>query len=247
MNLQSILKPISLRPALLKKAVLGGGAAAFGLYRLLYAAGIDGRGLLRSGHFAWVLLCILSIAAGVVIFAGASQLRGGDVKFRRSIPAAICCVLAMAGTLFTGLNDLWGGYLFYALPAFLAVFGFAATALCRLQGRRPNFLMHAVICIHFTLQLLKAYQINSYHPQVQDYLFQLLACIALAVTAYQLAAADLSRGSRRWLWTAGLAATYLCALSLGSSDTGLFLTGGAWAFTALMVPMRKRESTERNN
>ena len=113
--------------------------------------------------------------------------------------------------------------------------------LCRLQGRRPNFLMHAVICIHFTLQLLKIYQANSFQPQFQDYLFQILACIALAVTGYQLAAADLGRGSRCWLWTAGLAAAYLCILSLGSSATGLFVTGGAWAFTATMLPARKQD------
>ena len=240
MNLQSILKSISLRPAMLKRVIPGCGAAAFVLYRLLYATGVDGRGLLKSGHFAWVLLCILSIAAGVVIIAGAGQLRGGDVKFRRSLPAAVCCALAAVSTLFTGLGNLWGGYLIYAIPAFLAAFGFGAVALCRLRGRRPNFLMHVVICIHFTLQLLKLYQANSFDPQIQGYLFQLLACIALAVTGYQLAAADLGRGSRRWLWTAGLSAVYLCILCLGSSASGLFVTGGAWAFTALMVPMRKR-------
>ena len=244
MNLQSILKPISLRPAMLKRVVLGGGAAAFGLYRLLYATGIDGRGLLKSGHFAWVLLCILSVAAGVVIFASASQFRGGDVRFRKSLPAAVCCGLALVSTVFTGLSDLWGGYLIYAIPAFLAACAFAAVTHCRLRGRKPNFGMHSLICIHFTLQLLKLYQANSFHPQFQDYIFQILACVALAVTAYQLAAADLSRGSRRWLWTAGMAAVYLCALSLGSTSTGLFLTGGAWAFTALMVPMRKRERVE---
>ena len=244
MNLQSILKTIALRPAMLKRVVLGGGAAAFGLYRLLYATGIDGRGLLKSGHFAWVLLCILSVAMGVVIFASASQLRGGDSKFRRCLPAAVCCGLALASTVFTGLSDLWGGYLIYAVPAFLAACAFAAVTLCRLRGRKPNFGMHSLICIHFTLQLLKLYQANSFHPQFQDYLFQILACVALAVTGYQLAAADLGRGSRRWLWTAGLAAVYLCTLSLGSSATGIFLTGGAWAFTALMVPMRKREPVE---
>ena len=244
MNLQSILKPISLRPAMLKRVVLGGGAAAFGLYRLLYATGIDGRGLLKSGHFAWVLLCILSVAMGAVIFASASQLRGGDVRFRKSLPAAVCCGLALVSTVFTGLSDLWGGYLIYAIPAFLAACAFAAVTHCRLRGRKPNFGMHSLICIHFTLQLLKLYQANSFHPQFQDYIFQILACVALAVTAYQLAAADLSRGSRRWLWTAGMAAVYLCALSLGSTSTGLFLTGGAWAFTALMVPMRKRERVE---
>ena len=244
MNLQSILKPISLRPAMLKRVVPGCGAVAFGLYRLLYATGIDGRGLLKSGHFAWVLLCILSVAAGVVIFASASQFRGGDVRFRKSLPAAVCCGLALVSTVFTGLSDLWGGYLIYAIPAFLAACAFAAVTHCRLRGRKPNFGMHSLICIHFTLQLLKLYQANSFHPQFQDYIFQILACVALAVTAYQLAAADLSRGSRRWLWTAGMAAVYLCALSLGSTSTGLFLTGGAWAFTALMVPMRKRERVE---
>ena len=244
MNLQSILKPISLRPAMLKRVVLGGGAVAFGLYRLLYATGIDGRGLLKSGHFAWVLLCILSVAMGAVIFASASQLRGGDVRFRKSLPAAVCCGLALVSTVFTGLSDLWGGYLIYAVPAFLAACAFAAVTLCRLRGRKPNFGMHSLICIHFTLQLLKLYQANSFHPQFQDYIFQILACVALAVTGYQLAAADLGRGSRRWLWTAGMAAVYLCTLSLGSSATGIFLTGGAWAFTALMVPMRKREPVE---
>ena len=244
MNLHSILKSISLRPGMLKRVVLGGGAAAFGLYRLLYATGIDGRGLLKSGHFAWVLLCILSIAMGVVIFASASQLRGGDVRFRKSLPAAVCCGLALVSAVFTGLSNLWGGYLIYAIPAFLAALGFAAVTLCRLHGRRPNFLMHAVICIHFTLQLLKIYQANSFHPQFQDYIFQILACIALAVTGYQLAAADLGRGSRRWLWTAGMAAVYLCALSLGSTSTGLFLTGGAWALTSLIIPVRKREKAE---
>ena len=244
MNLQSILKSISLRPGMLKRVVLGGGAAAFGLYRLLYATGIDGRGLLKSGHFAWVLLCILSVAMGAVIFASASQLRGGDVRFRKSLPAAVCCGLALVSTVFTGLSDLWGGYLIYAVPAFLAACAFAAVTLCRLRGRKPNFGMHSLICIHFTLQLLKLYQANSFHPQFQDYIFQILACVALAVTGYQLAAADLGRGSRRWLWTAGMAAVYLCTLSLGSSATGIFLTGGAWAFTALMVPMRKREPVE---
>ena len=244
MNLQSILKSISLRPGMLKRVVLGGGAVAFGLYRLLYATGVDGRGLLKSGHFAWVLLCILSVAMGAVIFASASQLRGGDSKFRRCLPAAVCCALAAVSTVFTGLSDLWGGYLVYAIPAFLAAAAFAAVTLCRLQGRRPNFLMHAVICIHFLLQLLKLYQANSFDPQMQDYFFQILACIALAFTAYQLALADLGRSSRRWLWVSGMSAVYLCMLTMGSSATGLFLTGAAWAFTTILIPRRKREQAE---
>ena len=241
MNLQSIFKSIFLRPPVLKQIVPCCGAAALGLYRLLFAIGMDGRGLLKSGHFTWVLLCILSIAVGVVILTSTAGIPQGDSRFRRSVPAAACCALAAVSGLFTGLGCLWNGQLAYAIGAMLAAAGFVAVAFCRFMGRRPNFLMHAVICIHFILQLLKLYQHSSFDPQIQDYLFQILAIIALAFTAYLLASADLGRGSRRWLWVAGMSAVYLCILSLGSTDTGLFLTGAAWAFTTLMLPMRKRE------
>ena len=239
MNLHSIMKTITLQPPVLKRVVPCCGAAAFGLYRLLYAIGVDGRGLLKNGHFSWVLLCILSIAVGAVILASTARLPQGDPRFRRSIPAAVCCILAAVSSLFTGLGCLWNGQPAYAIGAMLAAAAFVAVTFCRFLGRRPNFLMHAVICIHFILQLLKLYQANSFDPQVQDYLFQILACIALAFTAYQLAAADLNRGNRRWLWVAGMSAVYLCMVSVGSAP-GFFLTGAVWAFTALFAPQRKR-------
>ena len=244
MNLQSIIKSITLQPSALKRVIPCCGAAAFGLYRLLYAIGMDGRGLLKSWHFSWVLLCILSIAVGAVILASTAGLSQGDPRFRRSLPAAACCVLAAVSSLFTGLGCLWNGQLAYAIGAMLAAAAFVAVAFCRSLGRRPNFLMHAVICIHFILQLLKLYQANSFDPQIQDYLFQILAVIALAFTAYLLASADLGRGSRRWLWVAGMSAVYLCMLSLGSSNTGLFFTGALWAFTTLLTPLRKRGQAE---
>ena len=240
MNLQSMLNAFALRPAVLKRTALGCGGAAFVLYRLLYATGVDGRGLLKSGHYAWVLLCLLSIAVGAVVLTGAARLQRTESRPRRSGPAAVCCALAAVSTLAGGLVHLSSGQPVLAVVAILAAGGFAAVTLCRFQGRRPNFVMHTVICVHFALQLLKLYQDNSFDPQLQGYFFQLLACIALAATAYQLAAADLGRGSRRWLWTAGLSAVYLCALCLGSSATGLFLTGGAWAFTCLPIPRHKR-------
>ena len=244
MNLQSIINSITLQPPMLKKVVPCCGAAAFGLYRLLFATGVDGRGLLKSGHFSWVLLCILSIAVGAVILASTAELPQGDSRFRRSVPAAVCCALAAVSVLLTGFGCLWNGQLIYVVGAMLAAAAFAAVMLCRFLGRRPNFLMHAVICVHFLLQLLKLYQENSFDPQIQDYLFQVLTCIALAFTAYQLAMADLNRGSRRWLWVSGMSAVYLCILTLGSSANGLSLTGAAWAFTTLMIPMRKREKAE---
>ena len=244
MNLQSILNACTLRPARLKLAALGGGLAGLGLYRLLYAVGLDGRGLLKSGHFAWVLLCLLSVLTAALFLVNTLKIRGAGGKPLHSVPAAAACIAAALGALFTGASHISGGRLLYAVAAALAILSFGAAALCRLQGRRPNFLLHVVICVYFAMHLLELYQTSSTDPQIQDYFFQMLACIALTVTAYQLASFDLGRGQRRWLCLAALSALYLCLVSLGSSGTGFYLTGAAWAFTALPAPRRRKKQEE---
>ena len=246
MNLQSTLKPIALRPGLLKPVTLVCGLAGLGLYGLLYATGMDGRGLLKSGHPAWIALCVLSALTGILVFAGTAALKG-SARFPRSLPACIACAAAALCAGATGLADLRDGSLIYAVPGILAALCLAALAVCRIQGARPNFLLHVVVCIHFALQLLKLYQINSTDPQTQDYFFQMLACIALTITAYQLAVHDLGQGQRRWLWLASLCALYLCLVSLGSSDTGYYLTGAAWAFTATPRRRKTRQTAEGEN
>ena len=242
MNLKSIAKTLSLRPLALKHTTLGCGAAGLGLYRLLYAIGVDGRGLVVSSHPAWIALCILSAALGVLVLISTASYPGTGGRFPRSVAAFVGCVLAAVSSVLTGLSCLHGGYLLYAVPAFLAAAAFAGLAFCRIRGLKAHFLLHVVICIHFALQLLKVYQFSSFDPLIQNHLFQLLACIALMVTAYQLAAFDLDRGSSRWLWTSGLAAVYLCLVSLGSSSTCLYLTGAVWAITTLPMPQRSRQT-----
>ena len=241
MNLQSILNLCTLRPIRLKLAVLGGGLAGLGLYRLLYAVGLDGRGLLKSGHFAWVLLCLLSILAGALVLVNTLRIRGVGGRPLHSLPAAIACAAAALASAGVCISNLRSASPFYALPALLAALAFVIVGLCRFRGRRPNFLLHVVICIHFALQMLKLYQTCSVDPQIQDYFFQLLGCIALTVTAYQLAAFDLGRGQRRWLCLAALSAVYLCIVSLGSTETCFYLTGAAWAFTAIPAPRRHKK------
>ena len=243
MNLQSIKKLIPLRPRQLKAAVLISGLIGLELYRVLYAMGLDGRGLLKPGHPAWIGLILLSIAVGGLIFLSTAPLRGSKGWLPSSILAAVGCGLAAVSTVLTGLSGLAEGYLLYTIPALLAAAAFAGLAFCRLRGLKPHFLLHVLICIHFALQMLRLYQTNSFDPQVADYLFQLLACVALTVTAYQMAAMELGQGQRRWLWTAALAAVYLCAVSLGSSATWMYLTGGFWAFTAIPTARRPRPNT----
>ena len=89
MNLQSIMKTISLRPRKLKAVVLGSGLIGLELYRVLYAMGLDGRGLLKPGHPAWVGLIILSIAVGGLIFLSTASLRGSKGRLPSSVLAAV--------------------------------------------------------------------------------------------------------------------------------------------------------------
>lgn len=241
MNLKSILNLLSLRPDRLKLVMLGGGLAGLGLYRLLYATGVDGRGLLKSGHPAWILLCLLSILAGALALGNTLRIKGTGGRPVHSAPAAAACAAAALAAGATVFSNLHNGFLFFAVPAVLAVPAFVIVAVCRLQGRRPNFLLHVVICIYFALELLKLYQTSSVDPQIQDYFFQMLACIALTVTGYQLASFDLGRGQRRWLCLAALSAVYLCLVSLGSASAGFYLTGAAWAFTAIPTPRHRRK------
>ena len=243
MNIQSITRKLSLRPRPLKYTVLGCGAAGFGLYRLLYATGVDGRGLLVANHPAWVGLCVLALALGVVILCSTAGIRGTGSRFPRSIPAGISCALAAAAAAYSAWNGWMEGYILYGLPALLAAAALVTVAFCRFSGLKPYFLLHVVVCIYFALQMLKIYQSCSFDPQVQGYLFQMLACIGLTITAYQLANFDLGKGSHRWLWTAGLCTVFLCAVAAGTSASGTYMTGAIWAFTNLSdLRLRRKNS-----
>ena len=242
MKMQPIFEKLSLRPQPLKYTVLGCGAAGFALYRLLYATGMDGRDLLIRNHPAWVGLCILAIALGAVILCSTAGFQGTGSRFPRSIPAGIGCILAATASAYGAWINLPEGNVLYTLPALLAAVSFAAVAFCRFRELKPYFLLHVVICANFVLQTLNLYQHCNFDPQIQGYLFQILSCVGLSLTAYQLAHFDLGKGSHRWLWTIGLCTVFLCAVSMGTSASGMYITGGIWAFTNLS-DLRLRRKT----
>ena len=251
-----------LSPKNLKLLIPGCGLLGLALRLLMTATGTDGKGLIQAGHPAWILLLVVSAAAVLVLLAATRSLRGPGA-YRSSFPAsafgAVGGVLAAAsaavaafryfqtGPVITGrptLLSIAGFYLCGAVMVLAAV-SFVVTAICRLTERKPNFLLHVVICIYFALQMLSLYQTWSFDPQLQDYCFELFACIALTMTAYELASFDLGSGSHRKLWFWGLAATYLCCLCLPS---GLFFpTCGIWAWTdltSLRRPRQRRHAVE---
>lgn len=232
---------LSVKPNLLKYLVLGAGAAALVLQLLLYATGIDEEGLLRRGHIAGILIGLLSVVTLVGLCLLTRNITGPEQYadcFRANTPGGIGCLAAAAGILITTISEMGDAsdtvalltrLLGFASAAALAVVGF-----CRLSGAKPFFLLHAVPCIYFAIRMICQYRFWSSDPQLQDYCFQLLACVALMLMSYHHAAFGADMGSHKRLWFFSLMAVYLCCLSIAGAESRLLYLGtGIWAFTDL--------------
>ena len=232
-----------LLPRKIKLLIPACGILGLVLRLVMIATGLDDKGLLKPHHPAWIGLLILTTAVAAGILLCIRVIRGSGayrISFPASNLAAAAYVLAAVGAFFSwNASDSFGLFRIMTLTAKILVpAAFILAALCRKLGRKPNFLFHVVICLHFALQALMLYRRWSFDPQIQDYCFQLFACIALTMTAYRLAMFDTGKGSHRRLWLWGLAAVYLCCVSMSS---GIFyITGAVWAFTALSHPRRRK-------
>lgn len=243
----------TLSPALLPRLVLGLGGMGLVLQIWLFGTGIDDRGLLVSWHPAWILLVLLTAASMVLLLLQCREDKAQGTyhqNFPPSLAGFIGSIAEAVGIFLlsmTGLmdhpdmlNSATGILGILCFPA-LVVAGYA-----RWKGKRPSFLLHALVCMFFALWLFCQYRGWSSDPQLQNYCFQMLAGICLMMAAYQRAAFDLNIGSRRTYRFFTLAAVFFCCLSLAAPEGKLFyLTAGAGAYTDLCVPtLPEQESRE---
>lgn len=226
------------------------GAAGLGLHRLLYVAAVDARGLLTAGHPVEILLWILTAAVLGLSAAAALKLEGkGDyaANFPKSVSAAaghfifaVCILLtvllepsAMAGAM----GEIWR---WLGLAAFAAM---VWAGLCRLEGKKPSFVSHMVLCVFLAIQLITHYRTWSGDPQLQDYVFTLLGWVALVFFAYCHTAFDVGFCKRRLLLGTGLAAIYLCMAGLLDTPYTLLYVGGIfWVWSNFCVRDLPEES-----
>lgn len=229
---------LTVKPQLLKYLILGAGGLGLALRVILYATGIDGRGLLVQGHWAHIALWLLTLAAAAAILLSTRKLEGTADSHPASLSAAVGAFAAAVGIGLTTVSEF--AEFSNRLHLIVWVLGLCSTVamvgigVSRLTGRMPYFLLHAVVCVYFALRMVAQYQMWSSDPQLLDYCFYLSSYVALMLTAYHHAAFDADMGSHRSLWCFSLASVYLCCLSLkGNWDTLLLLGCGIWAFTNL--------------
>lgn len=232
---------ISVKPTLLKYLVLGAGGIGLVLRSLLYALATDEKGLLSRNHPLSIVLTALAIVALAGIFLLSRPITGPERFsdcFHPSIPGGIGCLLAAAGIALATISDMAGPA--DSVGLLVRVLGFASVAallvagLSRLMGSKASFLFYVVVCLYFCLRMVDQYRSWSSIPQLQDYCFQMLGCVALMLTAYHHAAFHVDMGRHRSLWFFSLASVFLCILSLAGPENQLFHLGtGIWAFTNL--------------
>ena len=237
-----------LKPKYLKILIPGCGLLALLLRWLMETTAIDDKGLLIAGHPTWAGLWVLTAAVVLVLLLGVRTIQG-PCAYRDCFPGSMLAALGCVPALITPMRNMstqFQSSLVFALISALAVISFVVAALCRMTEKKVPFLCHAAICVWFALKMLDLYQTWSFDPQLHDYCFQLFACIALTITAYQMACFDTGRGSHRLLWFWDLTAVYLCFACL---EGGLFYAaGGVWALTNLtsLRIRRIRKTTEEN-
>lgn len=222
------------RPHILPWFTLGAGGVGLALRIWLYA-NVDEKGLLPTNHPAALLIYILTALVFIVLFLSVRQLRP-MTKYARLFPAgigrAVGCAAGAAGILSAALFRFFNGAgvlgILTVVIGAAAAISLAYTAFLRLKGRRPFFLLHAVLTVFLMLYTVCQCQIWGSEPEVQAYFFPLLACIALMLTGYYLSVLDTRRGSRQWLVFFDQAALFCCCLSLNGENRLFYLGMAVW-------------------
>ena len=233
----------------LKLLTICSAAAATALRAAHYAFGTDGRGLLVKGHWSVIGLWAVSI-----FFIPALLLLGRGIKNSSSdtdVPpvspvSATGCFALAAGLVVTALQQYNGFFpsldmLVWVLGLLVAA-GLLAAGICRLTGKKLYFLIHAALCLFFTLRMIIQYRHWSADPQLQDYGFYLCAHAAMMMASYHQAAFDAGMGNLRSLWICCLGAVYLCCAAMPHCEEALLMGCCAiWAITnPAALPERKR-------
>lgn len=239
--------PLNIKPSNLKYLILGAGGLGLALRTLLYAVGMDDRGLLVRGHWAETVLWAVTAAAVLGIILLTRSLSGSKNygrAFPKSTAAAAGCAAVAVGILLN-ITPGSGGTSLENLELILAgtaIVSALVMAFCRFTGRKVPALFHCLVCIYLAVRMVGQYRLWSSTPQLQDYCFYLGSHVALMLTAYQFAAFDADMGSHRALWAWGLTSVYLCCLSLvGEGQPLLMLCCGIWVWTNLSRIRSRRQ------
>ena len=107
----------------------------------------------------------------------------------------------------------------------------------RYRGIKPSFFFHTILCAFLTVHMVSCYRGWSGSPQLLDYVFEMLACVAMMLYAYQQAAFEVELGNRRKTLWLGMVSGFFALAAIPGASSPLLCAGGAiWTLTTLCSP-----------
>lgn len=245
------------KKSLLLPAVLVLSIGAYGLRRALYAAALDEKNLLTAGHPLEIALWAVILAGTALIAFTVRKLDGAqsyEDNFSPSSTAALGHFLMGCTTLLMAL--LYQLPLGETISLIWKILGIGCgpamiwAGFCRMKGRKPFFAIHAALCLFLLLYLVSRYQGWSSNPQLQDYVFELLALVCLTLFSYYCAAFEAGTGNRRLQLLFGLLSVLLCGgANFRAQVPALYFSGLVWTAADLcrLDPPPKKDEVESHD
>lgn len=227
------------------------GLVGAGYRFLLYALGMDEKGLLISGHPAAVALWVVTAAAVLAAVLAAMTFREDNKapdKNGRAFPEALGTILMALGVFSTLLLPETDGIAvllrLHGILAVLAFFCLLAAAVFRLLGKPVPFGCYAGAAVFFFVHVVTRYRAWSGNPQMADYLHALGAGLCLSLFSYYETALTVGLGGRRQRLCLGTLGIFCCVAAAARGEYPvLHLCGGVWLLSVLLT-VRPGESKE---
>ena len=235
-------------PNILPVVTLGAGALGLYLQMWLFATGVDKAGLLLKSHPSNTLLFVLTAIVMAVIVLYLSTVR--DIPaykylFPQSIPAAVGCMVAAAGVVASVISELIQNQdtisVIACILGALTALSLVSTGICRQKRKRPNYYLHFAITAYLMIHVVSQYRSWSSEPQLQNYIFQLLASVFLMLCCYYRTLLDNGVNNRRRYVFFNYCALFFCCLSLVSDQWLFYASMGIWMFSeqCSLAPKRR--------
>ena len=208
------------------------GLVCAGLRWLLFRNHTDALGLLETGTLVEPGAFLLT-GLCLALFALAAR-RGWAGENKHAAPGQMLGGLGIFLTALTHSGQMSG-----PVGTLWKILGLAAgiclivQGVCTLKKRKVPFLLPLAVCVFFLLHLIDNYRGWSSQPQLQKYLFDLLASLSLTFFSYCDAARKVSLGKPKTRIFSGLCAVYFCLAAIPGSPefTVLYALCALWALT----------------
>ncbi len=215
---------------------LGAGLLSLLLRVWLYATGIDGKGLLLTGHpgnwMVYILTGLYLAFLGFCTFTVGNNAPG----YHQLFPAS---PISFFGNIVAGVGIGIGSILelvqnFQLITLILCITGLATAAsliylaLCRQRRLQPSMAFHGIFTVYLMIHTVSQYRVWSTQTQLQDHFFCLLASVFALLAVLHRTAMDAREGNRKAYIFFNQAALFFSIAAIRDENWLFFLSLAVW-------------------